>query len=385
MTKENFKLLIDFSLRGNSSSFCGTGWSAPEPEERWAVGVESRMIVPAPADPSPYFLVLKLRPFVAPGRLSGQHLSVRVNGLRVGEFLVTERTIRVCHLPWYIIVGRRDLHIVFHTPDAAAPAAFEGSTDHRMLAVAFRSLTLHRDKYGTADPGPSVDGLRALTASRTVAGDPERMPARDLMLRFESLGQNCEFGLVQRRCGAEPLGLLRFASTPLSHLLAAFDGDFEGLGSPDAIDIIPSPNGTEYLISDSRYGLLYHAWVRIGEMAPEDVHRREARRLPILLRKLLQDFLESDKTFIFRGMGALPEEEIMPLAAALRRFGPNTLLYVTLADGAHRSGTVEQRIPGFLVGYIDRFAPSENAHDLLLNDWIRICRNAYAIRVEAGR
>ena len=68
------------------------------------------------------------------------------------------------------------------------------------------------------------------------------MPTRDLMLRFESLGQNCEFGLVQRRCGSEPLGLLRFASTPLPHLLAAFEGGFEGLGGPDAIEIIPSPN-----------------------------------------------------------------------------------------------------------------------------------------------
>jgi hypothetical protein len=83
-------------------------------------------------------------------------------------------------------------------------------------------------------------------------------------------------------------------------------------------------------------------------------------------------------------MRALPEEEVMPLAAALRRFGPNTLLFVTLADAAHPSGTVEQRMPGFLVGYIDRFAPSEDAHDLLFDDWLQICRNARAIRVEAG-
>jgi len=34
---------------------------------------------------------------------------------------------------------------------------------------------------------------------------------RDLVLQFESIGDNCELGLVQRRAGSEPLGLLRFA------------------------------------------------------------------------------------------------------------------------------------------------------------------------------
>ncbi len=42
----------------------------------------------------------------------------------------------------------------------------------------------------------------------------EQITLQDLMLQFESLGQNCEFGLVQRRAGADPLGLLRFDSAP---------------------------------------------------------------------------------------------------------------------------------------------------------------------------
>ena len=36
---------------------------------------------------------------------------------------------------------------------------------------------------------------------------------RDLVLQFESIGDNCELGLVQRRAGSEPLGLLRFAGS----------------------------------------------------------------------------------------------------------------------------------------------------------------------------
>ena len=112
---------------------------------------------------------------------------------------------------------------------------------------------------------------------------------RDLMMRFESLGESCEFGLVQRRCEAEPLGLFRFASAPLPKLLAALGADFAGFGNPDALDVELSGNGREYMVSDRRFGLLYHAWVRAGEMTPEEVRQREIRRLPLLVRKLREE------------------------------------------------------------------------------------------------
>jgi tRNA U34 5-methylaminomethyl-2-thiouridine-forming methyltransferase MnmC len=83
-------------------------------------------------------------------------------------------------------------------------------------------------------------------------------------------------------------------------------------------------------------------------------------------------------------MDAMPEEEIEPLVAAIRRYGSNTLLFVTLADAGHRSGTVEERAPGFLVGYLDRFAPEEDAQDLLLAPWVRLCREAYRLRLSAA-
>ena len=34
---------------------------------------------------------------------------------------------------------------------------------------------------------------------------------RDLVFAFESIGDNCELGMLQRHVGIEPLGLLRFA------------------------------------------------------------------------------------------------------------------------------------------------------------------------------
>jgi hypothetical protein len=214
MTAQDLGVVVDFSQHGNSRLFCAAGWSGFEPDERWAIGSESRLNLPSPTAPGSYFLVLKLRPFEAPGRLNGQHLSIVVNGSVVGEFWVTDRTSRVCYLPWQLLDGQRELEITFRTPDAASPSALAVGDDDRVLAVAFSSLALYRDRYVMPDPGPAG----VLETNRSSSGDPACMPARDLLMRFESLGQSCEFGLVQRRCQIEPLGFLRFASSPLSHL-----------------------------------------------------------------------------------------------------------------------------------------------------------------------
>jgi hypothetical protein len=383
MADRNFDVTVDFSARGNSSRFCISGWSVPEPDERWSLGFESRMVLPAPREAADVVMVLKLRSFVSAGRLEAQRLKVTVNWGIVGDFVIRERTARVCRIPWQVITGHDWLDVRFQTPDAARPAALEGNLDERMLAIAFASLVVYPDPHGSSAQQGSA-GRPSRSALRPMADIVAQLSRRDLMLNFESLGQNCEFGLVQRRCEAEPLGLLRFASAPLPHLLNALDDRFAGVGHPDEIRVEVSATGKEYMVADKRYGLLYHAWVKIDEMIPEEVHRREARRLPLLTRKLLDDLQTGDKIFVFKGMGSVAEEEVLPLVEAIRRYGPNTLLLATLSDRTHRSGVVEWRMPGLMIGYIDRFAPEEDAYDLLLEPWIGICREAYRLRLESG-
>jgi hypothetical protein len=52
---------------------------------------------------------------------------------------------------------------------------------------------------------------------------------------------------------------------------------------------------------------------------------------------------------------------------------------VELQDAKHPAGTVEMISDGLIKGYIDRFAPGENAHDLSIDCWIELCRNALAL------
>ncbi len=212
------------------------------------------------------------------------------------------------------------------------------------------------------------------------APDPPRDPAADraLMLRFESLGENCEFGLVQRRCGAEPLGLLRFSSSPLPKLLAALDARFEGMGAPEKLEVQLSTNGEEYMVLDRRFGFLYHAWVKAGELTPEQIHAREARRVPFLARKLIEDLEAGEKIFVFHGMAPLTAAEAQALWKAIRRYGSGRLLWVERATIGHGPGTVDQLEDGLYKGYVDRFAPGENAHDLSLACWMELCEAAMA-------
>ena len=365
------ELALSFQAGGDAARYCVTGWSDPEAAETWCVGARSVLVVPAPPMSASYLLALRLRPHVVEGRLATQRLRVLANGSEVGSFTLARRTERACIIPASVIAGRETLEIVFDMPDAARPADLGAARDMRMLSIAVISLRLYPDRLAwPGDDMPVAVDIGAVMRT-------EQIKLSQLMLQFESLGQNCEFGLVQRQCEAEPLGLLRFASTPLPNLLAALEARFEGMGAPQFVQVEMSSNGREFMVKDTCYGLTYHAWVNAGEMEAAALHGREVRRVPMLVRKLLEDLELGEKIFVFKGMGLLAEEVVFPLAVALRRYGPNRLMFVTLAHGPHMAGTVEARPEGYLVGYLDRFAPSENAHDFLLDQWVAICRAAH--------
>ena len=376
-------VLIDFTSRGNGVAFRAGGWSVAEPDGTWSLGTESRLVLPAPRRPATYVLTFRLRPMLAGDRVPAQRLRVEVNGTPVAAFRIERRTTRTCLVPWAVMQRDSQLRITLHTPDAAQPSAFGFGDDERILGISLASLHLYADLHSISTDAAMLgcDAPVPVDSVRVMAVEQMRLP--DLMLKFESLGQNCEFGLVQRRCQAEPLGLLRFSSTPLPRLLDALEARFAGMGAPQSIGVSLSPNGREYMVRDSRFGFTYHAWVNAGEMHPDEIMQREARRVPFLVRKLVEDLESGAKIFVFKGMGPMTEEEAFPLAMALRRYGPNRLLLVNPADAEHRAGTVAARAPGFMVGYVDRFAPGDNAHDLSLGSWVKVCREAYRLRLMA--
>jgi hypothetical protein len=367
------RITIDFGVHGNSARYCRGGWTRPEPAHTWTSGYESALELPLPGKAGDYLLNLTLGPFVFKDKIPAQKLVVVVNGKEVETSLVRERGSLEYRLPWDLLEGRDSISIVFQHPNAATPVEINGVPDDRLIAFAFENVTLSKSleaaqttprRLGGADRVAPVDG----------ANEP---PLSELALKFENLGENCEFGLVQRRLGAEPLGLLRFSSTPILKLIDALNLRFEGLGRPELVEVRASEK--EYMVLDKKFGFLYHPWVSLGDADPKEIHARECGRLPFLVSKLIDDLEEGEKIFVYHGMRKLSETIVLRLVEALRRYSKATLLWVEVEDEAHPAGTVKELTEGLLKGYIDRFAPGENAHDISLEPWIAICRNAYAL------
>jgi len=179
---------------------------------------------------------------------------------------------------------------------------------------------------------------------------------------FESLGDNCEFGLVQRYCGAEPLGLFRFSSVTSEALIAALDTDFQHYGGADDTEILVAETGRLYVRS-RRYGFAYNTSDFVETTAPASIHRREVAKIAYLKRRLLEDLAEGAKIFIRKGDSDLQAET---LAEAIRRHGPATLLHV-------RDGASTRRVAwrnGHLEGWVRRFAPYETAYAIDLESWV---------------
>jgi hypothetical protein len=388
---------IVFGLDGNARALLAEGWSGLEDGYVWAVGSRARLALPRLQRADSYLLCLLAQPFTAGDRLPAQLLQVFVNGTKLAEERPSAQFILQVEVPWEVLSANHPAHVSFVYPDAARPMDLSGIGDDRVLGFQFKRLMLTRvaaapepapapvlPQAADLPPPPKADlhtppkaDLHTPPEADLHTAPEADLPLNELMLRFESLGQNCEFGLVQRSCGAEPLGLLRFASAPLDKLLPALGRRFAGMGQPGQVQA-DLTNG-EYMILDKVYGFYTHAWVKEGEKTPAEIEAREARRVPFLVRKLIEDLQSGEKLFVYHAMTALELAQPSTLASALRKYGPATLLWVELANEWHPPGDVYWIGEGMLKAHIDRFAPGENAHDFSRESWVALCRRAWRL------
>ena len=207
-------------------------------------------------------------------------------------------------------------------------------------------------------------------------GTPLLAPG-EIMLRFENIGDNCEFGLVQRHYGAEPVGLLRFAGLRNPRRLVRFlEDEFGRFGEPGSLSV--TIIGGEYWITDHSYGIAYHTFRYPGEVDAAEVIRENEIKVSYLKRKFREDLEDGEKILVYKRVVTQDPHEILALHAALNRFGTvNPLLWVTEADTRHPPGTVEWIGAKLLKGHVGRIS-LENAHDFDAETWLLLCRNALA-------
>ena len=177
----------------------------------------------------------------------------------------------------------------------------------------------------------------------------------ELLLQFESLGENCELGMVQQAFDAHPIGLFRWSGITLPHLADALDSDLQGIGEPEHTDIYWDDIYGEYYFRDLRYGMYTHTKMFQKDYSLEEVRQLLVVRSRRLREKLIEDLQEGRKIFVFQSSSELAASEAPRLHAAVRRIGASAeLLFVTPDRGGGKVGAVERVAPGLMFGFLDQ-------------------------------
>jgi hypothetical protein len=387
------ELTISFGANGNSLGYLGGGWARAEETFTWAVGPESHLLLPLGQEAREFVLTMHVIPFVHPPALSTQRLIVSVDETTIGTATLSRPTVLAWRIPAGLVRRAERTLITLSHPDVARPHDIGASADDRELAFSVSEVKLYHLAVAMAGADPVPPGL-SLGASIGLgfAIHPHielmewvsrrtGMTLPELAASFESIGDNCEFGLVQRRCDTEPLGLLRFSGSFSNDVVRGIEQEFDGIGEPaDITPRLEGPEGRrEFMIYEGKYGLVYHTFVYEGERTVELMRRQEATRLKFLRRKFVDELDAGEKIFVFKHGAIVSESEVLPLFMALNRRQPNTLLWVVPEQPGRPSGTVEVLMNGLLKGYIDRFAPNDNAHDFSFEAWVRLCVHAWSL------
>ena len=361
-------ILADFSLPHLPPDIAlSGGWAAPEGEICWALGAYSEITI-GPARwahgqrTGRILAIIRATPYLGQNLQARQRVGISVNGTLAREVSLERAGLLAFWLP--AEYSARPLIIGFDHPDACSPADVGAGEDQRRFAFAFHALQLwHIPEMPRDCMPPGISG--------PVPGD--------ILGRFESLGDNCEFGIAQRLAGNEPLALLRFAAAPLGALISGLLNEFADFGDAGFTEIDIRGDKREYILTEHRYNLTYHTFTYEDQMPEARVLSRESRKLELLSRRMLDDLRTARRIYIVKQNTGLAEGDVYSLFLLLRRFGPNRLIHVALADAAHPAGTVEMLLPGLLRGYITRFAPYDAAADVLLDEWLTLCHNAEAV------
>ncbi len=366
------ELIMSFAA-GSGVSYQGTGWSYPEAELTWTLGAESTIIMPRPSPAGDYRLQLRVRPFLPAGR-SFMRLGLSVNGQIVGRFVVHEPGILECWLPWSLIGGPATMILILEHPDATRPCDVEPPiADDRKLSLAFEAVRL---SFLSPPPGAATGA-----AMRPAPGaDQDQEALQAVLMECESLGYNCELGMVQRQHGTEPLSLLRFGYSPLDSVMRGLDDGFAGFDAAERIEVALDSVTREYVVRDQSYGFEWHSWVHEGQADPVALGRQWCGRLPFLARKLLEVIEEDAKLLVVTDEGAPTDPaRIAQLQAALDRHGTPTLLWLGVADAEHPAGSVQWAGERLIRAWISRLTPRMLAISAEMEEWALIAPRAHAM------
>lgn len=264
---------------------------------------------------------------------------------------------------------------------AAAEAMLAAAREDWPVAVGLWSAYRKRypdDEVGIEHYGRVVEnGRLASFAGESLPVPQDLEPTdevRSMLLNFQSIGDNCEFGLVQRHFGLEPLGLLRWNKVDLRSLIAALDAGFEGVGEAEHTSLEMLGSG-EFFARDRRFQLAMHTFHFKGHIDQSVLFAKMCKRVVHLRRKFLADLASSEFTFVFR-TDTIGDADVLALHDAMRRYGSPRLLAVRPAEKEELACSVRSLRDGCFIGLTSRpgDARDNRPWNIPFAEWLGICR-----------
>lgn len=207
-------------------------------------------------------------------------------------------------------------------------------------------------------------------------------PGDHILAGFTSLGQDCEFGLLQRHFGVEPLGLLRWANVLPQHLSRLLEDGIEAIGDPANTSLIIEPDQNVYYLAMPSYTLKLNTMVKAQTVDEAAFLIEQNRRTKFLLRHLLGQFEDGEKIFVYKRNARLDLAVARRLSDALRRYGDVKLLFVAEAATPEDSGRLERIDSGLVVGQLSGLGTQDGAWKIPYERWLALCEAAPAAFAE---
>jgi hypothetical protein len=168
---------------------------------------------------------------------------------------------------------------------------------------------------------------------------------------------------------------LRFMGlTSVRNLIFMLEDKMAALG--DRAHLRARPYGEEYFIDNDYYGLSYHTWVPVSQVDEETLFQQNEAKLNYLKRKLIEDLEDAEKIFVYKRAAPTEFSEILALHAALNKYGPTKLFWISVDESGSLAGQVEWCGQRVLHGYIANI-PADDQHVANSADaWLALCRKA---------
>jgi len=244
-------------------------------------------------------------------------------------------------------------------------------------AITQRKIALSQIVESETATSTAVGVVRSLPATPNVELDRRsHMAIGSVVLQYESLGDNSEFGFVQRHFKAEPVGLLRWTYCVADSVINLLEQQFSGFGKPKNLSLFRT-SWKEYMVREKHYGITFPTF-STDDITDESAFLRDQNiRLSRLAEQLLSDLTHSNKRFLFKISHSTSDAQIQRLHSLVQQYSAkNRLVCVSVSADVTERGTVVDLGNGLIYGKLSRRSLIGTRWDIPYEEWRSILQSA---------